>query len=183
MRLAIGIVLLVAAAAAVAMAGAFGVLAALPLGLVAGFCLYPYVAGPVSGAIEGMVLPGHCGDLPEQFTRAKSLIAQHRYEEAASELEAMVSAKPELAAGWHLLAEIYCDHFAQPGRALELALKGLAAAQWQAEHEPLTLLAVDLHLERGERDAAVKLLEAQLRRATGTTSLNERLTHLRSAQE
>ena len=179
MRLGIGIVMLVAAVGAAAIAGAFGVLAAVPLGIVAGICLYPYVAAPLAGAVEGMVVPGHCGDLPEQFTRAKSLIAQHCYEEAAAELETMLAGKPELAAGSHLLAEICYDHLEQPERALEVALKGLAAPKWQTDHEPLTLLAVDIYLEHGDKEAAIQLLETQLKRTTWASALEGRLAHLR----
>ncbi|MBT3380197.1 MAG: hypothetical protein HN742_26985 [Lentisphaerae bacterium] len=182
MRLVIGIVMLMAGALAVAMAGAFGVLAAVPLGIIAGMCLYPYVAAPFGRAAAGMVVPGRCREMPEQFTRARSLIARHSYDEAIAELETMLAARPELAAGWSLLAEIHYENRDDPDHALGVALKGLAAPAWVAEHEPLTLLAVDIYLERGEKEAAVSLLRKQLKRANGASGLQKRLAHLESQE-
>gem|GEM_PF-1979958 len=157
------------------------VLGAAVLGVGAGLLLYPYIIAPFSEAFARLVCPDAVGEVREEFSKARALMAAARYEEAAAELERMLAERPELLEGTVLLANLLYEHLDQADAALARAQAALTAAEWHDEHERLAMLVTDILLDQGCRDEAAAALQQSATRAgcTGAARrLQERLRHL-----
>jgi len=191
-RLVLGIILLVVGfcmlAAAMQSGAAFAVPFALPPTVVGAILLHPWISAPVARAFSGLVYPtGGRANYSEQFTKARTLLVECRYEEAAAELRLKLADNPGSVDGTILLATVLAEHLDASAEAIDMLREALDCAKWQPGRERLVMLAVDLLLERGEHGVALGLLERNLRVARddkpARTSLSERLEYLRKESE
>ena len=148
---------------------------------IGGVLLAPLIAERFSTVFDGLFLPNTRGDVKPELSRPRALMAERRYEEAATELRARLTEKPGQVEAQLLLANLLHENLGRPDEALALVDNALDADIWQSEHEKLVSIAVDILLERGERAAAVALLRLCAEKAGSTPAaahMRERLQHL-----
>ena len=189
LRAAIGLLLLVAGVFVIRYASAAGaigipvfVVFAAALGILAGIFLHPYVSGPIASLAGRLFMPDGGPDPRQEFSRARALMVEDRYEEAAASVRETLATHPGNVDGEVLLATLLHEHLEQAEEALSLCLKWLEDQPWDDEHERLVMLAVDIDLDLGRHEAAVALLEhyAQLAGRSGAgRRLRERLESTR----
>jgi len=126
-------------------------------------------------------------NLPEQFTRARTLITEWKYEEAVEELRSKLVDYPGSIDGTVLLATVLAEHLDAPDEALAATREILDCPGWQPGRERLVMLNVDLLLDRGAHGEAIGVLERNMRAACNDeparASLAERLQYLREGSE
>jgi len=163
--------------------GALGaVLIATALGGIAGYCLHPFISGPLSEFAGSLYFPDTRRRLREQYTAIHSMIAQGQFAEAEAQLRETLRKAPDALDGSVLLAELLHTHLQRSDEALQVALQALASRRkWEAEKERLVMLAVDICLDRNDTPRAKAILTEYARKAgrSGAAArMSERLMHL-----
>jgi len=182
-RCIIGVFLLLCGIWVVATGGPLGPFLALPFAIGSGLCFYPFFAAPLVNAFSALFEPKGGRALPEQFSKARSLMAQQQFAEAEQELRAMLADRPELVEGTAMLTELLAEHLNRPEDALQVADAELRRGRWHVDHERLTMLAADILLDAERKDDAVELLKRMAAKARGKRAaarMMERLSYLQT---
>ena len=157
------------------------VMTATGLGMMAGLCLYPFVAEPIAERLGRLYWPKFSGKIEKQYSRIRALVAQHDYETAIGELRQELAAEPEPLEGWLLLAGILHDHLHQSAAALDIIRQQLATRPWKDGNARLILLGVDILQEADATADAACLLRENIRKAgrsPAAENMQARLQHL-----
>lgn len=127
--------------------------------------LGPFIASHVgSGFADGIHFPSNVSAAPKEYPEIRAKIARGDYEEAIKELMGIRAAEPGNYIVLNMLADLLVDEMKDYERAVLLFQYHLRKSERTADDAGLVVKFVDLMLDAGYEDRAVKLLNDELSR-------------------